>query len=47
MGWQVDHIKPTSKGGSDSRRNLQALQTAANRRKSDKIPAKSKRRSFW
>lgn len=47
MGWQVDHIKPASKGGSDSRRNLQALQTAANRRKSDKMPAKSKPRSFW
>ncbi len=24
MGWQVDHIWPRSKGGSDERRNLQA-----------------------
>ena len=47
MGWQVDHIKPSSKGGSDNRRNLQALQTAANRQKSDKMPAKPKSRSFW
>lgn len=37
MGWQVDHIHPRSKGGSDARRNLQALQTTANLRKSDKV----------
>ena len=35
MGWEVDHKKPKAKGGSDHRRNLQALQTHANRRKSD------------
>lgn len=33
QGWEVDHRKPRSKGGSDSPRNLQAMQTAANRRK--------------
>jgi len=38
MGWQVDHIRPKSKGGSDAQRNLQALQTGANKRKSNKIP---------
>ncbi|WP_299195128.1 HNH endonuclease domain-containing protein [uncultured Litoreibacter sp.] len=43
-GWQVDHIFPKSHGGSNSRRNLQALQTRANQRKSNKVP-KSKKRS--
>ncbi|MCT4559373.1 MAG: HNH endonuclease [Pelagimonas sp.] len=42
-GWEVDHIKPKSKGGSDAKRNLQALQTSANRKKSDKLPRKSSR----
>ena len=36
MGWQVDHIRPKSKGGTDAGRNLQALQTGANKRKSNK-----------
>ncbi|WP_339106931.1 HNH endonuclease domain-containing protein [Roseovarius rhodophyticola] len=44
MGWQVDHIWPRSKGGSDAGRNLQALQTSANKRKSNKIPGRSKTR---
>ena len=34
--WEIDHRRPKSKGGSDSRRNLRALQSAANRKKSDK-----------
>ncbi|WP_298976258.1 HNH endonuclease domain-containing protein [uncultured Roseobacter sp.] len=42
MGWQVDHIWPRSKGGSDARRNLQALQTSANKRKSNKTPRRAK-----
>ena len=42
MGWQVDHIWPRSKGGSDARRNLQALQTGANKRKSNKTPIRAK-----
>lgn len=33
MGWDVDHIQPASKGGSDSTRNLQALKTSVNRSK--------------
>ena len=36
QGWEVDHVNPKSKGGSDSARNLQALQTAANRRKGNR-----------
>lgn len=38
QSWEVDHIKPKSKGGTDSPRNLQALQTRANRRKGNKYP---------
>ena len=38
MGWEIDHRKPTSKGGSNHRRNLRALQTTANRKKNNKYP---------
>ena len=40
MGWEVDHIHPKSKGGTDSQRNLQAIQWEENRRKSDTYPYK-------
>ena len=33
MGWELDHIKPESKGGSDATVNLQALKTKTNRKK--------------
>ncbi len=38
MGWEVDHKHPVSKGGTDCLRNLQPLQSAENRRKSNKYP---------
>ena len=31
MGWEVDHWRPKSRGGSNSPRNLVALQTSWNR----------------
>lgn len=43
-GWQVDHIHPVSKGGTDHPRNLQALQTKANQRKSNKT---SRKKEAW
>ena len=42
MGWEVDHIKPKSKGGSDATRNLQALNTGVNRGKGDDQRKKSR-----
>ena len=42
MGWEVDHKHPVSKGGSDSPKNLQAVQWEENREKSNKYPYKKK-----
>ena len=40
MGCEVDHSHPKSKGGTDSPKNLQAVQWEENRKKSDKYPYK-------
>ena len=37
-GWEIDHIKPVSKGGTDDLSNLQPLQWENNRRKGDNYP---------
>ena len=37
-GWEIDHIKPTAKGGSDYFSNLQPLHWSHNRAKADKYP---------
>lgn len=37
-GWEIDHIKPTAKGGENTFENLQPLQWENNRIKSDNHP---------
>jgi CRISPR/Cas system Type II protein with McrA/HNH and RuvC-like nuclease domain len=37
-GWEIDHIKPISKGGTDSLSNLQPLFWENNRYKKDDYP---------
>ena len=37
-GWEIDHIKPVSKGGTDDLSNLQPLYWENNRHKSDDWP---------
>ena len=40
QGWEIDHSKPTSKGGTDHINNLNPTQWRKNREKSDKYPYK-------
>ena len=38
MGWEIAHKHPIAKDGTNSPRNLQAVQWEENRKKSDKYP---------
>lgn len=42
MGWDVDHITPQARGGSDATKNLQALNASVNRSKGDTLQKKSR-----
>ena len=42
MGWQIDHIKPQSKGGSHDIKNLQALNSSLNMSKGNSLKKKSR-----
>jgi 5-methylcytosine-specific restriction endonuclease McrA len=42
QSWDIDHIKPQSRGGSDHIRNLQALQSSVNRSKGNSLVKKSR-----
>lgn len=42
MGWEADHIKPKSRGGSNSVRNLQALNSSTNRSKGNSLKKRSR-----
>ncbi|MCX6291555.1 MAG: HNH endonuclease signature motif containing protein [Bacteroidetes bacterium] len=39
LGWEVDHILPVSKGGTDHTTNLRALNWQNNRSKADDFPS--------
>lgn len=38
LGWEIDHVYPVSKGGSDDLNNLRPMQWENNRSKADSYP---------
>lgn len=42
MGWDLDHILPKSRGGSDATKNLQVLSSSTNRSKGNSLVKKSR-----
>lgn len=42
-GWELDHKKPSAKGGSNKPKNIQPLHWEENREKGDKYPYKKKK----
>jgi 5-methylcytosine-specific restriction endonuclease McrA len=42
MGWQIDHITPLNRGGSNDIRNLQALHWFVNQSKGDSLVKRSR-----
>lgn len=42
QSWQIDHIIPQARGGSDAPRNLQALQSSINQSKGKSLVKKSR-----
>lgn len=42
LGWEVDHIQPKSRGGSDATKNLQAMNASVNRSKGDTLQKRSR-----
>lgn len=41
-GWEIDHIRPKARGGSDATVNLQALNTKVNRQKGNTLKKRSR-----
>ena len=41
MGWNIDHSKPQSKGGTDHLNNLQPMNSSLNYSKGDQYPYKN------
>ena len=41
-GWQIDHIKPQSRGGSDDISNLQSMDSKTNMSKGNSLVKKSR-----